>query len=407
MSVRWTTADLQPVSRWRNRHAKGMSITSVLTAATQRALLDAGLPMATDGFHSLVDLRRYRPESEQGFLAGNLAKSVRIDADPTDLRARSGMPPGRWSIGPPGAQHRHRFPDRSLDRRGHPTPSRPSRALEADHGPVAMTFRNSMPALPGLSELPWLPGRPASTSASDTRGPQSITVFAMRMREHMQVTAAFPESLIDPERLVQGSWQGIPVRIDELVDAPAPTDGYRALSDRGSMIRGMTTFTITPSTTYRLQESAEFGFGGRASERFDGVMRLAFCLDGYPSRSASNCGRTRPAPCTASSMGLAPTGSTRSAPRPPGCCPWTRTAAGIADVGVRDPVIGRLQEVGARPAPAAVLLPVRGGGVVGARPRGGRRSRWPRCGTSSPNGTGGCSNWPVGGWPRCRRPNNC
>jgi len=27
-------------------------------------------------------------------------------------------------------------------------------------------------------------------------GPGSITVFAMRLREHMQVTAVFPESLI-------------------------------------------------------------------------------------------------------------------------------------------------------------------------------------------------------------------
>ena len=35
----------------------------------------------------------------------------------------------------------------------------------------------------------------------------------------------------------------------------------------------MTTFTITPTTTYSLRESAEFGFGGRTSEAFDGVMR--------------------------------------------------------------------------------------------------------------------------------------
>ena len=52
-------------------------------------------------------------------------------------------------------------------------------------------------------------------------GPRSITVFAMRMREHMQVTAAFPETLIDPE-LVRRILVGIPHRIDELVDVPPP-----------------------------------------------------------------------------------------------------------------------------------------------------------------------------------------
>jgi hypothetical protein len=221
VSVRWTTADLQPVSRWRNRHAKGMSITSVLTAATQRALLDAGLPMATDGFHSLVDLRRYRPESDQGFLAGNLAKSVRIDADPTDLRAigdasremvESARPVLSTVIGCLSGAWIGAVTRRRADRPAH----------EAGHGPVSMTF-NSMPALPGLSELPWLPGAARQyIGVGYPALPQSITVFAMRMREHMQVTAAFPASMIDPERL-RSALQDIPGRIDELVEAPAPT----------------------------------------------------------------------------------------------------------------------------------------------------------------------------------------
>ncbi|MTD13045.1 DNA-3-methyladenine glycosylase 2 family protein [Nakamurella sp. YIM 132087] len=41
----------------------------------------------------------------------------------------------------------------------------------------------------------------------------------------------------------------------------------------------MTTFTLRPSGRYSLRESAEFGFGQREAERFDGVMRLAFCSD--------------------------------------------------------------------------------------------------------------------------------
>jgi DNA-3-methyladenine glycosylase II len=42
----------------------------------------------------------------------------------------------------------------------------------------------------------------------------------------------------------------------------------------------MRTFTIVPSGAFSLRESAEFGFGQRAAERFDGVLRLAFCADG-------------------------------------------------------------------------------------------------------------------------------
>ena len=40
-------------------------------------------------------------------------------------------------------------------------------------------------------------------------------------------------------------------------------------------------FTITPSGPFSLAEAATFGFGQRAGGSWDGVMRLAFCLDGY------------------------------------------------------------------------------------------------------------------------------
>lgn len=40
-------------------------------------------------------------------------------------------------------------------------------------------------------------------------------------------------------------------------------------------------FTIVPEGAFSLRESAEFGFGQRAAGGFDGVMRLAFCVDGY------------------------------------------------------------------------------------------------------------------------------
>ena len=40
-------------------------------------------------------------------------------------------------------------------------------------------------------------------------------------------------------------------------------------------------FTITPRGAFSLRESVEFGFGQRHSERFAGVMRLAFVVDGF------------------------------------------------------------------------------------------------------------------------------
>lgn len=42
----------------------------------------------------------------------------------------------------------------------------------------------------------------------------------------------------------------------------------------------MVGFTIHPQGAYSLKESVEFGFGQRHSERFGGLMRLAFVLDG-------------------------------------------------------------------------------------------------------------------------------
>ena len=40
-------------------------------------------------------------------------------------------------------------------------------------------------------------------------------------------------------------------------------------------------FTIEPQGPFSLRELAAFGFGQREAQVWDGVMRLAFCLDGY------------------------------------------------------------------------------------------------------------------------------
>ncbi|MET0863029.1 MAG: DNA-3-methyladenine glycosylase 2 family protein [Nakamurella sp.] len=107
---------------------------------------------------------------------------------------------------------------------------------------------------------------------------------------------------------------------------------------------GMNTFTIIPTGAFSLRESAEFGFGGRAADRFDGVMRLAFCLDGYRTQvgvevrqdEAGVHGRVHGGNTAELSAITAQVARVLS---------LDQDASGFDDVGRRDPVIGRLQEV--------------------------------------------------------------
>jgi DNA-3-methyladenine glycosylase II len=43
----------------------------------------------------------------------------------------------------------------------------------------------------------------------------------------------------------------------------------------------MPTFTVNPLGPFSLEELATFGFGQRSAQKWDGVMRLAFCLDDF------------------------------------------------------------------------------------------------------------------------------
>lgn len=106
----------------------------------------------------------------------------------------------------------------------------------------------------------------------------------------------------------------------------------------------MTTFTITPTTTYRLRESAEFGFGGRASEKFDGVMRLAFCLDGYAEQVGVELRQDAHAVVHGTVHGIGPDRVDAVRAQVARVLSLDVDGSGFADVGLRDPVIGRLQE---------------------------------------------------------------
>ncbi|MEA2826762.1 MAG: DNA-3-methyladenine glycosylase [Actinomycetota bacterium] len=50
-------------------------------------------------------------------------------------------------------------------------------------------------------------------------------------------------------------------------------------------------FTIEPRGPFSLAEAASFGVGQRRATTFDGVMRLAFCVDGYRSHAAAAVGQ--------------------------------------------------------------------------------------------------------------------
>jgi DNA-3-methyladenine glycosylase II len=124
------------------------------------------------------------------------------------------------------------------------------------------------------------------------------------------------------------------------------------------IIRGMRTrsFTITPAGEFSLAESALFGFGqrmrpagvGQRLRQFDGVMRLAFCLDGHHDQVGVELRQDErvvhavvhgPGELDAIQRQVARVLS------------LDHDARGFAEVGQRDLVIGRLQRAtgGLRP----------------------------------------------------------
>lgn len=102
----------------------------------------------------------------------------------------------------------------------------------------------------------------------------------------------------------------------------------------------MTTFTIVPRGPFSLEESATFGFGQRAGQRYNGVMRLAFCLDGFSGYAGVEVRRDDAGVhCTVSGSDAVEL-VRRQVGR---VLSLDHDATGFAAVGDRDPVIARLQ----------------------------------------------------------------
>lgn len=119
----------------------------------------------------------------------------------------------------------------------------------------------------------------------------------------------------------------------------------------------MTTFTVRPQGAFSLRESALFGFGqrmrpggvGAREPEFDGVMRLAFCVDGDYETQVGVEVRQDDDGVHAVVHGAAdPAAVERQTAR---LLSLDHDATGYEQVGERDPVIARLQSVapGLRP----------------------------------------------------------
>lgn len=110
----------------------------------------------------------------------------------------------------------------------------------------------------------------------------------------------------------------------------------------------MTTTTIVPRGPFSLRELATFGFGQRLDTSYDGVMRMAFCADGYRSGAGVSV-RQDPGGVHVEVHGdVDPSAVTAQVTR---ILSLDHDGDAFLEVGERDPVIGRLQEAapGLRP----------------------------------------------------------
>jgi hypothetical protein len=178
---------LRDITRWRNTHAKGVSLTCVLTTLVHRALERSGVPMDGTGFYTLIDMRPLLPATPELRL-GNLAKSLYLAADLTD--------PHSVGAALKEVQDTQRALPAAVIGAFTSALSRPHQPPEAlpPVSPVTLTF-NSMPGLPGIADLPWAEGaNKRFYGFGPSLGPGGVTVFAIRLREHTELTATFDEA---------------------------------------------------------------------------------------------------------------------------------------------------------------------------------------------------------------------
>lgn len=102
-------------------------------------------------------------------------------------------------------------------------------------------------------------------------------------------------------------------------------------------------FTITPDGPFSLAEAATFGFGQRAGGDWDGVMRLAFCLDGYQDQVAAEVRQDETGAVHAVVHGPPGADLARIQSQVARVLSLDHDGREFSRIGERDPVIGRLQ----------------------------------------------------------------
>ena len=206
-----SNADLRAITKWRNSTNPGASITAVLASRTYAGFVAAGVPLERFGFYSLFDVRSVLPADAQ--LWGNLGKSLYLPADLADPlavdAAIKAVLAGRRVIPAVAAGALLTLFSRHASRLVSPVASRLTRRTTrppavdptpVHEAPVVMTF-SSMPSLPGLAAMPWVPDAPRRYFALGyPTGPDGLSIFAARFRDRMEITASFDRSRIDPDQ---------------------------------------------------------------------------------------------------------------------------------------------------------------------------------------------------------------
>ncbi|MGI9007429.1 MAG: DNA-3-methyladenine glycosylase family protein, partial [Streptosporangiaceae bacterium] len=109
--------------------------------------------------------------------------------------------------------------------------------------------------------------------------------------------------------------------------------------------------TIRPSGPFSLAEAATFGFGQRPGAGWDGVMRLAFCLDGYAAQVGVEVRQDDAGVVRGLVSGPGGTDLEAVSTQVARVLSLDHDGEEFVRIGQRDPVIGRLQQVapGLRP----------------------------------------------------------
>ncbi|MGN6792313.1 MAG: DNA-3-methyladenine glycosylase family protein [Streptosporangiaceae bacterium] len=111
------------------------------------------------------------------------------------------------------------------------------------------------------------------------------------------------------------------------------------------------TFTIVPRGPFSLAEAAAFGFGQRDASEPDDVMRLAFCLDGYAAQVGVEVRQDDDRVVHGVVYGPAEVSIDAVRDQVARVLSLDHDGTEFTAIGVRDPVIGRLQQIapGLRP----------------------------------------------------------